>query len=74
MWMRHRKPAVAFLYDLGAAVPKREYSAGLARSVAAMLAARSTCRACGTVYDFCLPTTRDCVSCQNQPAPEGSDQ
>jgi hypothetical protein len=64
MWMRHRKPAVAYLYDLSAAVPKREYSPGLARSVAAMLAARSTCSSCGTVYDFCLPTSRDCVSCQ----------
>jgi hypothetical protein len=73
MWMRHRKPAVAFLYDLGAAVPKREYGPGLARSVAAMLAARSTCRNCGTAYDFCLPKTRDCAVCQNQPAPEGSD-
>ena len=66
MWDRGGdEVGVAYLYELAAAVPKRPYTDGLARSVAAMLVARSTCAACGTVYDYCLPKSRDCWRCQD---------
>ena len=66
MWPRPKNEVgVAYLYDLTCAVPKRVFSAGLARSVAAMLAARSTCGGCGVVYEFCLPKGQDCWRCQS---------
>ena len=66
MWPRSRgEVGVAYLYDQAAAVPKRAFSAGLARSVAAMLRARSTCTGCGVVYEFCLPAGQDCWRCQS---------
>ncbi|GAA1954687.1 RRQRL motif-containing zinc-binding protein [Catenulispora subtropica] len=66
MWPRGgEQVGVAYLYDLTAAVPKRPFTAGLGRSVAAMLAARSTCGSCGTVYKYCLPKSQDCWRCQS---------
>src|SRR5436305_9545045 len=58
MWPRRGGYAVAYLYDLATAVPKREPTAGNRRAVAAMLAARSTCRTCRTVFEYCLPAGR----------------
>lgn len=63
MWMRRRKVTVAYLYETAAAKPKRTFGEGLSRSVAAMLAARSTCRGCGTVFEYCLPLGRVCLAC-----------
>jgi len=62
---RGRTPLLAYLYELGAAVPKREPTEGNLRAVAAMLAARRTCRTCGLVYEYCLPAGLICLACDN---------
>lgn len=64
MWARRRgNVGVAYLYDLAMAVPKRAPTPGNLRAVAAMLTARSTCRTCRTVYEYCLPAGRVCWTC-----------
>lgn len=64
MWPRPRgQVGVAYLYDLGAAVPKRAPTPGNRRAVAAMLTARSTCSTCHVVYEYCLPAGRVCWTC-----------
>lgn len=71
MWPRRGdEVGVAFLYDVAVAVPKRPATEGNRRAVAAMLAARSTCRTCHTVYDYCLPAGLVCWGCDqtSQPA------
>lgn len=64
---RGREPLRAFLYDLAAAVPKRPATEGNLRAVAAMLAARSTCRTCGARFEYCLPAGLVCLACQSVP-------
>ena len=61
-----REPLRAFLYEVAAAVPKRVPTEGNLRAVAAMLAARSTCRTCGDVFDYCLPAGRICLACESE--------
>lgn len=64
MWPRHGgRVGVAFLYDLASAVPKRAPTPGNLRAVAAMLTARSTCRTCHIVFEYCLPAGRVCWTC-----------
>lgn len=63
MWRRRRKDAVAYLYRVVDAKPKRPPTPGNLRAVAAMLAARSTCQRCGKVFDYCLPAGRTCLKC-----------
>lgn len=70
---RGRDPLVAFLYDRAAAVPKRKPTEGNLRAVAAMLAARSTCRCCGTRFEYCLPTGRTCLACNDCEDPMSHD-
>ena len=71
LWPRRRgEVGTAYLYEVAAAVPKRAPTAGHRRAVAAMLAARSTCRTCGNVFGYCLPAGRVCWSC-DQPTPAG---
>jgi hypothetical protein len=60
---RRGKVSVAYLYDLASAVPKRAPTPGNLRAVAAMLAARSTCSTCHTVFEYCLPAGRVCWTC-----------
>lgn len=67
LWPRARgEVGTAYLYAVAAAVPKRAPTAGNRRAVAAMLAARSTCRTCATVYAYCLPAGRVCWSCDQR--------
>lgn len=61
-----RDPLVAYLYEISAARPKRPATPGNQRAVAAMLAARSTCRTCGSLYPYCLPAGRTCLACMNK--------
>jgi hypothetical protein len=66
MWSRGRgKVAVAYLYAIDGAAPKRKPTAGNRRAVAAMLRARSTCRFCAQVFEYCLPrhNGRLCLEC-----------
>lgn len=67
MWMRRRTVAVAYLYPLSAAKPKRVLTPGLSRAVAAMNAALATCRSCGLLFDFRLPAGRLCLACAELP-------
>jgi hypothetical protein len=63
MWQRHRGVGVAYLYRLAGAKPKRTPTAGNLRAIAAMMAARSTCQVCRSVFDYCLPAGRVCLHC-----------
>ncbi|MBB5436305.1 RRQRL motif-containing zinc-binding protein [Nocardiopsis composta] len=58
-WKAHRTGGRrrAWLYDARAAVPVRPMTPGRARALAAAMAARRTCTACATTYEFCLPTS-----------------
>lgn len=62
---RGRQPLVAYLYEVAAAVPKREPTEGNRRAVDAMLAARRTCRTCGVMFEFCLPAGLICLACDS---------
>jgi hypothetical protein len=62
---RGRPPLQAYLYEVAAAVPKREPTEGNRRAVAAMIAARSTCRCCGIQFEYCLPAGRICLACND---------
>lgn len=69
MWPRRGdEVGFALLYNVAASVPKRAPTPGNLKAVAAMLAARSTCRVCGTVHGFCLPAGRTCWRCESRGA------
>ena len=64
LWMRRRKDAVAYLYSIAAAKPKRVPTAAQLAAVGKALAARRTCRACGRDAGYCIPTSLgECVDC-----------
>lgn len=55
MWSLGRgRVATANLYRVENAAPKRPATAGNMRAVKRMIEARSTCKLCKTVFDFCL--------------------
>ncbi len=63
MWRSRRTGArgggvrIAWLYRISHAAPKRPMTPARQRSIATALRARRTCRACGDVWDCCLPTS-----------------
>lgn len=68
MWRQWRRDAVAYLYALDAAVPKRVPTPAQLDAVGKALAARRRCRTCGQDAGYCLPKTGEhagrCVRCQ----------
>ena len=72
-WRRGRR--VAYLYDPAAAVPLRPMTPGRWRSHQAMMRARRTCPACGTVTDYCISRTLGtCWTCSPPAADDLMDE
>ena len=68
MWRQWQRDAVAYLYALDQAVPKRTPTPAQLAAVGKALAARRTCRRCGADAGYCLPKSGEhagrCVDCQ----------
>ena len=63
-WMRQRKDAVACLYSIAAAKPKRIPAAAHLAAVGNALAARRVCHTCGREVGYCIPTSLgECIDC-----------
>ena len=63
-WMRRRKDAVAYLYSVAAAKPKRIPSAAQLAAVGKALSARRLCPTCGRDAGYCIPTSLgECIDC-----------
>ena len=60
-----RGPRVAYLYRVEAAKPKRPATPAQLAALDRAMAARRTCRTCGTEAPYCLPisTGRQCLDC-----------
>lgn len=70
LWRQWRKTAIAYLYDVGKALPKRPPSPKLLASLERALAARRTCDRCGRDVGYCLPKTGPYVGlCQEEDCP-----
>ncbi|MEU0493751.1 RRQRL motif-containing zinc-binding protein [Nocardiopsis sp. NPDC006139] len=48
---------IAWLYRIDAALPVRPMTPARERALARALLARHTCRSCGLVHEYCLPTS-----------------
>jgi hypothetical protein len=73
LWMRRRKDAVAYLYSVAVAKPKRVPTAGQLSAVGKALAARRICRSCGQDAGYCIPTSLgECVDCHYAGSPQGA--
>ena len=60
---------VAYLYDIARALPVRPMTPGRWRALAAAMAARRTCPACGRDRGYVIPTSLGtCVPCTNYTA------
>ncbi|OIV37860.1 hypothetical protein BIV57_08855 [Mangrovactinospora gilvigrisea] len=56
--------AVAYLYRLALAKPVRPMTPGRTAALAKAMTARRTCRQCGQVAPYCIPTSLGtCVNC-----------
>ncbi|MFC7607232.1 RRQRL motif-containing zinc-binding protein [Streptosporangium amethystogenes subsp. fukuiense] len=70
MWRSRRAGSrdgvrVAYLYDVGQALPKRQPTARQLAALALAMAARRTCPECGTDRGYVIPTSLGmCVSCE----------
>jgi hypothetical protein len=65
-WHRkaYRRQELAALYRVALAKPVRPMTAGRVLALDAAMTARRTCRRCGQVRDYCVPTsTRQCWEC-----------
>lgn len=65
-WHRrpYRRQELAALYRIALAKPVRPMTAGRVLALDRAMAARRTCRSCGQVQDYCVPTsTRQCWTC-----------
>ena len=72
LWMRRRKDAVAYLYSIAAAKPKRVPTAAQLAAVGKALAARRTCPTCGRDAGYCIPTSLgECIDCHDADHPAG---
>ena len=64
LWMRRRKDAVAYLYSIAAAKPKRVPTAAQLAAVEKALAARRICPSCGQDVGYCIPLSLgECIDC-----------
>jgi hypothetical protein len=71
--MRRRKDAVAYLYSISAAKPKRVSTAAQLEAVGRALAARRICRTCGHDAGYCIPTSLgECIDCHYAGSPLGA--
>jgi hypothetical protein len=71
--MRRREDAVAYLYSIAAAKPKRVPTAGQLAAVGKALAARRICRSCGQDAGYCIPTSLgECIDCHYAGSPQGA--
>jgi len=62
--MRRRKDAVAYLYSIAAAKPKRVPTAAQLAAVEKALAARRICPSCGQDVGYCIPLSLgECIDC-----------
>ena len=63
-WMRYGKPAVAYLYRIDAAKPKRIPTLGQLHAIEKALQARRTCPLCRADVGYTIPTSLGCcVDC-----------
>lgn len=64
MWVRRGKPAVAYLYRIEQAKPKRIPSLAQLHAIEKALAARRVCPDCGLDVGYTIPTSLGCcVDC-----------
>ena len=64
LWHRHGKRAVAYLYRLDLALPKRAATPAQMIAIGKALAARRTCPTCGQLKDYYIPlSTGECNDC-----------
>lgn len=64
LWRRRRETAVAYLYRVDLALPKRAPSTAQLASLERAMRVRRTCRSCGEVRDYCIPhSLGECVDC-----------
>jgi hypothetical protein len=62
--MRRRKDAVAYLYSIAAAKPKRVPTTAQLAAMEKALAARRTCPSCRQDVGYCIPTSLgECIEC-----------
>jgi hypothetical protein len=62
--MRRRKDAVAYLYSIAAAKPRRVPTPAQLEAVGKALTARRTCPTCRQDVGYCIPTSLgECVDC-----------
>ncbi|MBE1606417.1 RRQRL motif-containing zinc-binding protein [Actinopolymorpha pittospori] len=75
MWMRHGQPAVAYLYRIDAAKPKRIPTLAQLHAIEKALAARRTCPLCEVDAGYTIPTSLgcclDCSAPTHQPIEKG---
>lgn len=66
LWLRNGKIAVAYLYRIDLAKPKRVPSLAQLLSIEKALQARRTCPTCRTDVGYCIPTRLgECVDCHH---------
>jgi hypothetical protein len=64
LWMRRRKDAVAYLYSIAAAKPRRVPTPAQLEAVGKALTARRTCPTCRQDVGYCIPTSLgECIDC-----------
>ena len=72
LWMRRRKDAVAYLYSIAAATPKRVATPAQLDAVGKALAARRICPSCHRDVGYCIPSSLGvCVDCHYARSPRG---
>lgn len=68
MWQTRRGVRVAYLYRVDAAAPVRPMTLGRSRALAAAMAARRTCGACGVDRGYVISVRLGtCVPCADSP-------
>jgi hypothetical protein len=77
MWRRHgrhgHRDAVAYLYDLSLARPKRTAGPAVHAALGKAMTARRTCPTCGQVCQYVIPRRYgECLDCAQPPHTWGS--
>jgi hypothetical protein len=75
LWMRHGHQAVAYLYRIDLAKPKRIPTLAQLHAIEKALAARRVCPCCGHDAGYTIPTSLGCcVDCHTQLTPHLHDR
>jgi hypothetical protein len=73
-WQHRDEERVAYLFDIGQALPVRPLTEGQARALDAAMRARRVCPGCGIDRGYCIPTSRGlCVPCFTGEAVDDAD-